>query len=138
MDPLPRVSRVAGAFRRYARHASRPRLRRFAEAPRVASVSVRDGGSQGAHADVRLRGVVCGVCAARTESALRSVPGVEAASVDLARSLATLRLSPGAQVNEGELQRALERVVVGLGARRRLERWVSRVRGRDASWQPTR
>lgn len=78
--------------------------------------------------DVRVDGLVCGVCAARTASALRSVPGVEAATVDLATGRASVRLREGATADEAAMQAAVERAVIGMGVRRWLER---RLKGRD-------
>jgi len=107
-------------------HGSRLHLRRLVDAPRV-EAETSDGVS------LRLHGVVCAVCATRTESALRSVPGVEAATVDLEGSSATLRLSPGAKVDVPALQRALEGVVVGMSARRRVEQIARRLLPRSAA-----
>ncbi len=94
--------------------------RRLLAAPRV----------ELAEGSIRVDGMVCGVCAARTRAALASVTGVEDASVDLDGGVARLRLAPGQSADrdlEAALQRAVERVVVGMGARR----WVERaVRGR--------
>ncbi|MGE3960697.1 MAG: heavy-metal-associated domain-containing protein [Dehalococcoidia bacterium] len=117
---------LIGVLRAARRHGLRLHLVRLLDAPRVE-------GAPGS-GSVQLRGVVCGVCAARTEDALRSVPGVEAATVDLEGSRAVLRLSPGVQVAPADLQRALEGVVVGMSVRRRIEaaaRWLT---GRTA-WQ---
>ncbi len=96
-------------------HGLRLHLSRLLVAPRVEGDATEAGAYQ-------LRGVVCGVCATRTEAALVSVEGVEAATVDLGTSRATLRLSPGASVDVAALQRAVEGVVVGMSIRRRLER----------------
>jgi cation transport ATPase len=75
---------------------------------------------------VQLRGVVCGVCAARSESAFRRIDGVEDASVDLATQRATLRLSPASRVAattiQDALQAGLDRAVIGVSARR----WIGR------------
>ncbi len=78
-------------------------------------VDVADGGR------VALRGVVCSVCAARTQRALEGVVGVESVDVDLARSEARLRYAPGVVPDEAALQDALDRVVVGMGVRRWIE-----------------
>ncbi|GMU41407.1 MAG: hypothetical protein AMXMBFR23_22730 [Chloroflexota bacterium] len=99
---------------------------RLRHAPRVrlaGSAAVTDGALE-----VRVDGLVCGVCAARTASALRSVPGVEAATVDLAAGRASVRLREGAAPDEAAMQAAVERVVIGMGVRRWLER---RLKGRD-------
>lgn len=103
------------------RHGFRLHLRRLVDAPRV-EADTTDSSS------LRLSGVVCTVCATRTEAALRSVPGVEGAVVDLEGSRATLRLSPGATVDAAALQQAVEGVVVGMSARRRIEQVAGAVR----------
>ncbi len=105
-------------------HGLRVHLRRLLVAPAIegATASNEDG-----LRTYRLSGVVCGVCATRTEDALRFVPGVEVATVDLDASRATLRLAPGATVDAPALQRALEGVVVGMGMRRRIERATRRL-----------
>jgi len=105
-------------------HGLRLHLSRLLVAPRVerAEDDATEGGGY------RLSGVVCGVCATRTEAALASVEGVEAATVDLGGSRATLRLSPGASVDVAALQHALEGAVVGMSMRRRTERVAGRVR----------
>jgi len=118
--PLTGAVRTLDAARS---HGLRLHLSRLLVAPRVEGIE--RGLTEGEA--YRLRGVVCGVCATRTEAALASVPGVEAATVDLDRSRATLRLSPGAQVDEATLQRALEGVVVGMSMRRHTERLAGRV-----------
>jgi copper chaperone CopZ len=101
-------------------------LERLLQAPAVDGLSHEDAGGGGGQAQVQLRGVVCGVCALRSEAALRGVAGVEAVSVDLATQRATLRLSPGATVGSAELssvlQQGLERAVVGMAVRRWIER----------------
>lgn len=119
---------LSGTLRAARRHGLRLHLDRIRHAPRVEGIS-EDG-------RLELRGVVCGVCAARTESALRSVEGVEAVTVDLAGSRATVRLSPGAQVDVPALQRALEGVVVGMSIRRRIEHSVEWLIGRVAGRTP--
>ena len=106
-------------------HGFRLHLGRFLEAPRI---EVDPPGQTGA--TFRLRGVVCGLCAVRTESALAATPGVEGVTVDLGRSRATVHASPGATVDARALQRALEGAVVGMRIRRQIERTVERVRSR--------
>ena len=81
-----------------------------------------------ATADLRVDGLVCGVCAARTAAALRSVAGVQDACVDLDAGRATLMLAPGARVDVAAMQRAVERVVIGLPLRRRIERLAAALR----------
>ncbi|MCK9495092.1 MAG: heavy-metal-associated domain-containing protein [Dehalococcoidia bacterium] len=122
---------VNDGFRALRRHGVRVHLGRLADAPRIEAA-----GARGDSPDVRvlrLRGVVCAVCASRTEAALRSVSGVEVASVDLEGLQATVRFSPGARVDVAALQQAVEGVVLGMGLRRWLERAVSRVRPRAAA-----
>lgn len=98
-----------------------PRFRlhpaRLVEAPRVTDVA-----RSGDHADVTVRGLLCGICAARAESALAAVEGVESVRVDLDGGRAVLRLSPGANMTAERLQRALERVAIAMPVRRMLER----------------
>ena len=81
-----------------------------------------------ATADLRVDGLVCGVCAARTAAALRSVAGVQDAGLDLDAGRATLMLAPGARVDVAAMQRAVERVVIGLPLRRRIERLAAALR----------
>jgi Cu+-exporting ATPase len=98
---------------------------RLLRAPRVSVVEPLDSTSvapKRAKVTLRVDGLVCSVCAARTASALRRVPGVEDARVDLAAGQAHVRLAPGAVADEAGMQRAVERVVVGMRARRWLER----------------
>jgi copper chaperone CopZ len=110
-------------------HGLRLHLSRLLAAPRIEGIERIEGVEGGATGGegLRLRGVACGVCATRTEAALASVEGVEAATVDLGSSRATLRLSPGASVEIATLQRALEGAVVGMSMRRRTERVAGRV-----------
>lgn len=99
--------------------------KRLLRAPRVSVVEpLGDASAASGPPEVALRvdGLVCSVCAARTASALRRVPGVEDARVDLAAGQAHVRLAPGVVPDEAAMQRAVERVVVGMGARRWLER----------------
>jgi copper chaperone CopZ len=95
--------------------------RRLARVPTVAAAT----GVDATHARVVIDGMVCGVCAARTRSALRSVDGVRDARVDLAAGTAELDLAAGASPDAAALQRALDGVVVAKWARR----WLAR---RDA------
>src|SRR5262249_19180297 len=99
---------------RWARHWLRAHPRRLLTAPKVES---------GVEPNmVVVRGLVCSVCAARTQGALSRVPGVEEASVDLDAGPGTLRLGRGMSLDAPAAQRALERVVVGMNARRAIER----------------
>lgn len=126
-----------GTLRAVGRHGFRFHVGRLTQAPRIDMASEAGASGEASERTLALRGVVCGVCAARTESALRSVPGVESATVDLEGSRARLRLSPGAEVDAVALQRALEGVVVGMGVRRRIEGLAGRLgnlAGRT-SWQ---
>ncbi|MDO9445267.1 MAG: cation transporter [Dehalococcoidia bacterium] len=98
---------------------------RLLRAPRVSVVEPVDltattpGPSE---VTLRVDGLVCSVCATRTASALRRVPGVEHVRVDLAGGQAHVRLAPSAVVDEAAMQREVERVVAGMRARRWLER----------------
>jgi len=100
---------------------------RIAEVPHVVAAPPMAG-----EQTVAVRGLVCGVCAMRTASALRSIPGVESAQVDLRTAQATLRLAPGASVNNEELQRSLEGVVIAMPLRRIIARIAATVRRRAA------
>ncbi len=82
--------------------------------------------------DLAVAGLVCGVCASRTQAALRALPGVEEACVDLDAGSARLRLAPGASLEAGALDRALARAVIAMPARRAIERAVRVWRGRGA------
>jgi len=98
---------------------------RLLRTPRVSVVEPLDDVSAApgpSEVTLRVDGLVCSVCAARAASALRRVPGVEEARVDLAAGQAHVRLAPGAVADEAGMQRAVERVVVGMRARRWLER----------------
>ena len=80
--------------------------------------------------EAELDGLVCGLCAVRTESALAGVDGVERVEVDLATQRATLHLAPDAaasEVTREHLQRALQRAVIGMTIRTQLERITSRI-----------
>lgn len=78
---------------------------------------------------MQLSGVVCGVCAMRSEAAFRGTDGVETASVDLDTQRATLHLSPDAgSLSRDALQQSLEDAVVGMTARRWLERLAAGLR----------
>ncbi|PKN80698.1 MAG: hypothetical protein CVU47_08840 [Chloroflexi bacterium HGW-Chloroflexi-9] len=98
---------------------------RLLRAPRVSVVEPLDpAAAVPGRSEVALRvdGLVCSVCAARTASALRRVPGVEEVRVDLAAGQAHVRLAPGVVADAEAMQRAVEQVVVGMSARRWLER----------------
>ena len=98
-------------------------LRRLLTAPRLRVSSRGKGGS-----DLAIDGLVCGVCASRTERALRSVPGVTSASVDLA--CGTARIEHGeAAPDLAQLAAAVDGVVVARPWRLRIEAWATRLRG---------
>lgn len=96
---------------------------RLASAPRLRVLA-----AEGATLRLAVDGLVCGVCAARTASVLRSVPGVQAARVDLDRGTAEVVTS--GPVPTGALEAALASVVVAAGARQVLERAVQWWRAR--------
>ncbi|MEX1022547.1 MAG: heavy metal-associated domain-containing protein [Dehalococcoidia bacterium] len=104
-----------------------PRLHpaRLRHAPRIEAGAPEMAGDGGT--TVQVRGLVCGVCATRTEAALRSVDGVEDVTVDLDAATASLRLSPGASVQPQRLQEALERAVIAMPVRRLIERAARRL-----------
>ena len=84
-------------------------------------------------------GLVCGVCAARTQRALAGLPGVAAVEVDLASGLATIEHAAstraGAPPDGAALQAALDGVVVAIGLRRWLARWATRLRRSEPNAQ---
>ncbi len=103
---------------------------RLIVAPRVEVTS-----TTGREVKVAVHGLVCGVCAVRTESALRATPGVEAACVDLDAGTARIVVASGAagaSVTAAAMQRSLDRVVVAMPLRRALERIVTAWRSRRA------
>lgn len=106
-------------------------LGRLLQAPAVSEFAVEEQSAGGREIEVQLRGVVCGVCALRSEAALRGIAGVESASVDLDTQRATLHLSPGAagavELRDA-LQQGLERAVVGMTIRRWIERLTTGLR----------
>lgn len=64
--------------------------------------------------ELLISGMSCAACSSRVEKKLNSVPGVQAASVNLATGKASVRFIPG-MVTVGELRRAVE--ALGYGAR---------------------
>jgi copper chaperone CopZ len=80
-------------------------------------------GSDGATVAIRIDGLVCGACAARTASALRAVRGVEAARVDLDAGRAEVSVT--GEVSEAALEDAVGAVVVAPGARRLVARMAT-------------
>ncbi len=80
---------------------------------------------------VAIDGLVCGLCALRTHSALARVPGVRAVRVDLASGTAEVDHAAGEPPDMDALRRALASVVVAGSLRRALARaWAWR--GRQA------
>ena len=49
-------------------------------------------------------GMTCASCVARIEKALNRIPGVEAASVNLATEQAKVRLEPGSSITADEIK----------------------------------
>ncbi len=84
--------------------------------------------------ELAIDGLVCSICALRTERALRAVPGVERVSVDLEGGRATIEHRGPAPEPE-RLAAALEGAVLAPGWRRRIESWarLARRRGRRRS-----
>lgn len=80
---------------------------------------------------VRVDGMVCRLCARRTEAAFRALPGVEAASADLEGGMVRVRCAGMTAPHGGDLQHALEGAVIGMSARRWLERWAHRRQRRE-------
>ncbi len=70
-------------------------------------------------------GLVCGMCAARTHSALAGVEGVHGVEVDLGRGVAVVR-HDGDLPRMATMQRAVDRVVIALPVRRLLDRLTHR------------
>ena len=104
-------------------HLIQLHLRRLLTAPRL-RVSSRGEDD----IDLTIDGLVCGVCASRAERALRSVPGVTSASVDLACGTARIEHG-GAAPDLAQLAEAVDRVVIARPWRLRIEAWATRVRG---------
>ena len=61
---------------------------------------------QAASLDIGIDGMTCASCVSRVEKALKKVPGVQDATVNLATESARIRVSPGAQM-EALLRRAV-------------------------------
>ena len=96
--------------------------RRLLTAPRLRVTSEDERRSE-----LAIDGLVCGVCASRTERALRSVPGVEGASVDLARGCATIEHGDAAP-DLAQLANAVDGVVIARPWRLRIEAWAASLR----------
>ncbi len=97
-------------------------LRRLLTAPRLRVTS-----TGGRRSELAIEGLVCGVCASRTERALRSVPGVEGASVDLASGSATIEQGEAAP-DLAQLADAVDGVVIARPWRLRIEAWAASLR----------
>ena len=102
--------------------------RRILVAPRVTRVTPLEAPGADTTAEVAIAGMVCGACAARSQAAMLAAPGVRAARVDLDAGTATLRLASGAALDVAGLQSSLQRVVVGMAARRAIERAAAALR----------
>ena len=96
---------------------------RLAVAPRVTGVATEAGTVR-----VRVEGMVCGLCAMRTEQAFRGLPGVETARADLEAGTVTLTTRGDVTDLEGRLDGALASVVVGGALRRWFERLIHAMR----------
>ncbi|MYE31388.1 MAG: cation transporter [Chloroflexi bacterium] len=70
-------------------------------------------------------GLVCGMCAARTRSALSDIESVRDVEVDLERGVAVVR-HEGDPPRVAAMQRAVDRVVIALPLRRLLDRLTHR------------
>lgn len=70
-------------------------------------------------------GLVCGLCAARTRTALAGVEGVCSVDVDLDRGIAEVE-HEGALPGPAALQSALDRAVVALPVRKLIDRLTHR------------
>lgn len=88
-------------------------LRRLRTMPALRVLARADASTQFA-----VEGLVCGVCAARTRSALAAVPGVRSVRVDLERGTAEVEHEPDVRPDEATLERALASIVVARGLRR--------------------
>ncbi len=80
---------------------------------------------------IAIDGLVCSVCAGRAQRSLTDAEGVRSVEVDLDRGVAAIEHGPGAP-SDAELHAAIERSVIGMPARRWLER-LARRRGTRAS-----
>ncbi|MDE2695998.1 MAG: heavy metal-associated domain-containing protein [Chloroflexota bacterium] len=96
---------------------------RLRTAPRLRTVERGEG-----HTTFAVDGLVCGMCAARTRSALSDVEGVRGVDVDLERGVAVVRHDDDPP-RMATMQRAVDGVVIALPVRRLLDRLTHR-RGR--------
>ena len=76
-----------------------------------------------------VEGLVCGLCAARTQRALAAVEGAGDVAVDLANATVELRHPGGSAPSLAALSVALEGVVIAGGARRALAAVAARFAG---------
>jgi copper chaperone CopZ len=76
------------------------------------------GGTDPALTRVRVDGLLCSVCAARVEGALRRLPGVTAVRVDLASGVALVRRR--SDVSDADLETAVRRATLFMPLRRLL------------------
>ena len=76
---------------------------------------------------VRIDGLVCGVCAARTRTALERLPGVRSVHVNLETGTALIECDPSDihTINRRDLDAALHSVVLGMWARRLIEHSIN-------------
>ncbi|MXZ46297.1 MAG: heavy-metal-associated domain-containing protein [Chloroflexi bacterium] len=105
-----------------ALHVHPSRLR---TAPALRAIESDDGSTTFA-----VDGLVCGMCAARTRSALSGTEGVRGVEVDLERGVAVVR-HEGDPPRLATMQRAVDRMVIALPVRRLLDRLTHR-RARSA------
>ena len=118
------TSAVLRAARKPPLPLARLRLhpRRLVIVPSVAALERTAAGSS----RVRVDGMVCAACAARTRAAFARVNGVSEVRVDLDAGIAELRFEADTPARVA-LQRALDAVVVAKPARRLLARLASSV-----------
>jgi copper chaperone CopZ len=114
---------VTPSVLRRLRAALRVHPVRLLTAPRLEAAGEDDGETV-----LRVHGLVCGVCAARTERALERLPGVEGARVDLATAMARIRHSAGPAPDREALDAALRGAVILGGVRRAIESGARRLR----------
>jgi copper chaperone CopZ len=91
------------------------------------------GPHDSARTTLRVEGLVCSLCAARTQAALQSLPGVWRASVDLDAGSATVE-HDRALVEAPALVRAVDSAVVLRPLRRVLAALATPWRGLDRHW----
>lgn len=96
---------------------------RLRTAPALRTIESADGSTT-----LAVDGLVCGMCAARTRSALSDIEGVRDVEVDLERGIAVVR-HEGDLPRMAAMQQAVDRVVIALPIRRLLDRLTHR-RGR--------